>query len=333
MLTRLLRGARFLRALWHTHDASWSHAIADLGISSTLFGPGTKAGTILVKELDLEITRSRHQFIIERLRYLLALRDRADAAFSLNDEAELVVTMGQLRVIVRTRDNLGVLHEVFVEQVYNIRSADPCVVWDIGMNVGYASLYFATRSEVVAVYGYEPFQDTFAACLQNIALNPAAAAVITAVNAGVSDASTVVSREYSAQYQGRMSTLPERPSAVPRDTVMREEQVAVKGAVDVLTSIVEAHPGLDLYAKIDCEGSEYAILSALLDAGKLRCIKAFAIEWHDGDPGALTRQLTSAGFSSIETHHPAGRYGSIYAFRADEARARKESNGSGASAP
>jgi FkbM family methyltransferase len=332
MLTKLLWWARFLRALWHTHDASWSRVIANLGISPTLFRPGQEAGTILVRELNLVVTRSRHQFIIERLRYLLALRDRAGAAFSMNEGGELVVTMGQLRVIVRTRDNLGVLHEVFVEQIYNIRSAAPCVVWDIGMNVGYASLYFSMRPEVVAVYGYEPFPDTFAACLQNIALNPTAAAVITAVNAGVSDASTVVCREDSAQYQGRMSTLPERPSAVPRDTVMREEQVALEGATDILASIVEAHPGVDVYAKIDCEGSEYAILSSLLQARKLRSIKAFAIEWHDGDPGELTRQLTGAGFSSIEIHHPGGRYGSIYAFRADEARARKESDGSGASA-
>lgn len=319
MLTRLLWWARYLRALWHTRDNSWSMALADLGLSPILFERGPEPGTIVIKELNVVVTRSRHHFMLERLKYLLALRDFAGASFSFNQEGDLIVTMGDVRVIVRTRDNLGVLHEVFVEQVYNFKFTAPCVVWDIGMNVGYASLYFSTRPEVVAVYGYEPFADTHAAARRNIEMSSKAAAVVHTVNAGVSGADGAVRREYSAQYQGRMSTLPERPSSVPANTALQEEQVLLKDAAEALAGIVAAHPGIDVYAKVDCEGSEYDILSRLSRVNSLRSIKAFAIEWHDGKPGDMTQQLTDAGFASIETHHPGGRYGAIYAFRTERA--------------
>lgn len=63
--------------------------------------------------------------------------------------------------------------EVFSENIYNINFLPGTVVIDMGMNIGAASLYFAGQENVVRVYGFEPFPDTYHRACENIALNPA----------------------------------------------------------------------------------------------------------------------------------------------------------------
>ena len=66
-------------------------------------------------------------------------------------------------------------------------SAKNSIVIDIGMNVGIASLFFATLPHVEKVYAFEPFKAPYLRAMDNFKLNPALSAKIQAYNFGLSN--------------------------------------------------------------------------------------------------------------------------------------------------
>src|SRR5262245_2585138 len=105
-------------------------------------------------------------------RFVEPLRSSAGAAFSRSAEGDVIAEIEGLRVVVNAEEVLFILNAIFVEREYDVEFRYPAVVWDIGMNRGLASLYFARRENVVAIVGYEPFGPTYQLARDNFALNP-----------------------------------------------------------------------------------------------------------------------------------------------------------------
>jgi hypothetical protein len=61
-------------------------------------------------------------------------------------------------------------------------------------------------------------------------------------------------------------------------------QTGLKSAAQVFAKIIEDAKAkhLDIVAKIDCEGSEFAVFEALETAGLLSEVSVFMVEWHRG---------------------------------------------------
>ena len=73
--------------------------------------------------------------------------------------------------------------------------------------------------------------------------------------------------------------------------------IDVERASAALAEILAQPPAVRLLAKVDCEGSEYAILRDLASTGGLARFSAFVIEWHGRGPDELTAMLQAAGFA------------------------------------
>jgi FkbM family methyltransferase len=193
-------------------------------------------------------------------------------------DSDVVLNVRGVNLYARCLDDLRFIGEVYLRNTYNfICDGDACVI-DIGMNIGLASLFFATKSFVKEVHSYEPFKRTYDRALANISLNPSLSAKISPNNCGLADFDDM-----------RTVFIPDNDDDsgyLPIRGVKSGEQVqiSVRNAAPVLAPIVESaiSRGLKVIAKLDCEGSEFAIFDILESTGILGKISAFMVEWHKG---------------------------------------------------
>jgi FkbM family methyltransferase len=193
--------------------------------------------------------------------------------------SELILEIGSLTLQPRSAEDLFTLDEVFVRNTYAWTPPAPTVVLDIGMNVGFASLALASRPEVVAVYGYEPFAPTYALAMRNLAMNGSCASKIRPHNLGVAATDETRRLEYTADRRGSVGVF-SLPAASRPVSGLSSEPVELVRASAIVDKVKADFPNLPVAAKIDCEGAEYQIVAELAGAGRLQQLSALMIEWH-----------------------------------------------------
>jgi FkbM family methyltransferase len=224
-----------------------------------------------------------------------------------------VLTVEGVSMHARSRDDLNFIGEVFHQHAYNLKSDRPVAVVDVGMNIGLTSLMLATKSEVAEVHAFEPFVDTYQRAVANIGLNPGVASKIQAHNFGLSDKDWDGALAVNASDDsGSRSTI-----AVPNG---QQIHITLRSASETLGPIIEQAEarGLSVVVKLDCEGSEFAIVRSLAEAGLIGRISAFMVEWHamfaELDQNTLLAPLRAAGFLVFDQSPPVGN-GFFYAVR------------------
>jgi FkbM family methyltransferase len=220
-----------------------------------------------------------------------------------------------LRLKIRNREDFQILWEVLLRNTYNFCTSKEVCVVDIGMNAGFASLFFSRMSHVKLVYAFEPFRVPFNRALENFALNAELQPKIKAYNFGLGAAT----QELSVLYDEN-NTL--SGSVLGRDFGV-DTKISIRDASDVLRRIVhEVKPlGLDIVIKMDCEGSEFPIFETLDLHGLLPEVQMFMIEWHKWwSPGRTQQELISRllanGFNVFDHTDLFDPYaGALYAVR------------------
>ncbi|MFO0789228.1 MAG: FkbM family methyltransferase [Pirellulales bacterium] len=264
--------------------------------------------------LDCAVNPSSH-CLLDGYRDALALRTFAGATFKNGASGGLIVDVGDFQIYLRNAEELYILREILVEQVYEFSIPGPAVVWDIGMNVGIASLFFAHRKKC-PVYAYELSATTFKCALENLALNNVPTHEIRPYNLGIGAKDEEVQFVLDTKERGTTSKVPSRAHFGPS---LVQERGQLADCTTVLNQIIETADGREIVAKIDCEGSEYEIIDALCDAGLIRELSLLMIEWHPFVPGRkpqdIVTQLTDHGFSTVAPGSFNEKHGLIYATR------------------
>jgi FkbM family methyltransferase len=215
---------------------------------------------------------------------------------------------------VASLSNMAVLHEIFIQKIYDIELVGPeVVVIDIGMNVGVASHFFASMPNVKAVYGYEPFPETFQEALFNSALNPTLKNNLFLFNVGVSDRTCKKTITLFESGSLSASTIESNTSFTKKNG--EEVEVELMAAKDVLTTIIEKHPNTPLVLKIDCEGEEYAIFESLKNSNLMSNVTAILVEWHEKGINPIASFLIDQGFQFHHIPNKELNSGMVYAFK------------------
>jgi len=317
-MQKLLNVLRVIRAFYYLRSFHLAVKIGRYEVNPRIFHPDKKSGKISVTGFGIKLSREKHLFFLEGYRYAKSLKELVNAQFYVNEDENIIIELNGVRAIVQTAEDLYILNEIFVDEAYCFISDSPVVVWDIGMNIGLASLYFVSRKNAMVV-GYEPFKETYEQALRNFDLNPEISKGIRTFNYGVGNQYRKVTLDYCYEYKGDLGIwgIPERL----RDRVqnVRQREITIKNAPEIIDSIVSDYPRRDIIAKIDCEGSEYEIIAALSSAGKLNLIKVIMMEWHRDNhakgPTELTETLLKAGFV-VSSLSPNSQFtGMIYAVR------------------
>jgi FkbM family methyltransferase len=217
-------------------------------------------------------------------------------------------------------DSINALNEIFLEGLYYFQSRRSFVVMDIGMNVGVASLYFATLINSKKIYGYEPFRSTFDMALENFKLNPSISQKIIAHNYGLGDKTSDVEVPFSSPgFMGASTTssfIEEQQKILNLGT--RKALVHLKSISEELIKVLSENEGEALFVKIDCEGAEFEIVEHLKTNGLLEKISLAIIEWHFRDKFQIIHSLEDAGFLVFSQDREQGSpMGMIYAVNRD----------------
>lgn len=217
--------------------------------------------------------------------------------FDTNIDGDVISVFQNIKVQILTYEELYILNEVFFEGVYNFSFPKKCVIIDIGMNVGFSSLFFANMDNVQNVLSYEPVSYTYNQGLKNIDLNNKIKAKIIPHNFGIGSSTHYESFNYSEEWKGSVGI--RELDKFKKDSTKSLELIEVE-IKDISNVIADAKShGLPIVAKIDCEGAEYEIIKRLKDLNDLSSIDLYMMEWHDKGPSEISNIFQKAGYVTI----------------------------------
>lgn len=236
------------------------------------------------------------------------------------EKGQITVTVGSEDEFVNTIDTI--MYECYK---YHLCSSRKQVVFDVGMNIGDATLYFAVKPEVEAVYGFEPFKKTFDNALRNINRLDVAK-TIKVYNIGLSGREYVERLPYSSEMscgQSTLSNINNQAISMYQDWHllnngnMQYEQIEVKKSSDCIKGIMDNYSDVDYVLKLDCEGEEYSIFEDLSENGLIQQFSLIMLEWHYKSDKKLVEILKENKFSYISTQKSVNPdLGLIYAWKA-----------------
>jgi FkbM family methyltransferase len=217
--------------------------------------------------------------------------------FIFDKNRRVIAEFNKTRFFVTSIEELFILNEIFVEGRYNYFLSHDHLVIDIGMNVGFSSLLFASVSNVKKVIAYEPVMQTYEMGLENLNLNPTWQSKIESYNLGVGQNSRVEEFVFSIEWKGSVGL---RGLSESRLKSTKKPEIVKVNLIDVSQVIDHAKSfNLPIVVKIDCEGAEYEILERLESIDEIRSVEAFIIEWHEKGPQLIINILKKADMFTI----------------------------------
>lgn len=279
----------------------------------------TQNGNLYFFEKNLLITKEQQSafnynlFEICRLaqnKYLTSIQSALDSTI-----LNLNFNNTPIKIYCNSFDNLIIVNELFTDEIYEFSLNKKLICIDIGMNVGYSSLFYATRKDISKIYAYEPFKGTYENALDNINLNENLKPKIEPINKGWSDKTGDF--EFQSYEDGSVGA---STSFTAEFNIYGQTENKVKvhlvNASEELKRIIAIHPNEGIFVKMDCEGSEYEIFEILQKNNLLQFIDGFVIEWHYKGAKIITDILEKNNFSYFSTGRPDAPYiGFIYAFK------------------
>lgn len=209
---------------------------------------------------------------------------------------EIVAELESCKLHIKTFSDEAVFKEVFIDRGYSLEGLGDFSVIDIGMNVGFTSIFFAMQDEVKNVYGFEPFSRTYQDALENIRDCDAKDKIHT-FNCALSNQPGRMTVNYDLNDSESMSIVVDNKGEA-------SEEIAIEDAGEQLTQIIksEIENGRHVVCKMDCEGSEYAIFESLDKVGLIQKIDVFLLEWHILDDDTIADYLKKYGFIFIKDY-------------------------------
>jgi len=292
------------------------HELLKLGIS-TDNADILEDDNIRLKDFGFIVNHKTQRFIIDGVRIMYDLKNKCGAQFFLADNGDLTVHIEDLNCQIQTYEEFFILNELFVNGVYNIQINGDFHLIDIGMNVGFTSLYFAQQPNCVSVNGYEPFKPTYLQALNNIALNERLKHKINAHNYGLGNADETITVTYDPGLKGNMGIngIPDYLAGQSHNRI--SEQISIKNSSETLLPLIYAikEHGDSIVLKMDCEGSEYNIFKSFSATGILQHFSVIMMEWHVKGPDEITALLKEHGYQYVSFSPKDQGTGMIYAFK------------------
>jgi FkbM family methyltransferase len=189
-------------------------------------------------------------------------------------------------------ESWGIADQVWREKVYvkHFPILKSYRVLDVGAHFGFFSVFAGRQNADIKVVSYEPSQGSFEILRKNLDKN-LGSKNSSAFNFGLSDTrrESVFYKPAGHDASGTLFKENLGQNAVP----IIEERVQIEEA----NRIWEVFDAYD-FAKLDCEGAEFAILRCLGD--RITRLHYLVLEYHQ-DPREIIQLLSSKNFSIVET--------------------------------
>ncbi|MFT4848232.1 MAG: FkbM family methyltransferase [Marivirga sp.] len=245
-----------------------------------------------LKSVNIEFP-NKYLFLLRRYNDLVFLIWQRNSYFEVR-ETDLIYNTNNLKLSVKTAEELFIIKEVYFNQIYNIKLSKHFNLIDVGMNVGFTSLYFAHRDDVRKIYSYEPFGTTFQDAQRNFELNQSIQSKIQSQNIGLGLENEEIQVNYSKDLKGKNT------SKFNRDNLNKNfdsfTTIKIVNGRDEIEKITSSKSHENFVVKLDCEGAEFDIFRSFGENRFPDNIDAFMIEWHKNEPDALIEKLLNDNF-------------------------------------
>lgn len=300
LIKRIRKGLAYKLAKSRWHQLAIHHAFS-----------GYAKKSVFLPEINLTI--KEYTFIL-----LLEGYDNAKnivgygGHFEINGN-QLLLSIDGITLEIQTAEELFIVSEIFINKCYEFHLKGECAVIDIGMNVGIASLYFASMPSTTKVYGFEPFKPTYEQANVNFNLNSHLKGKIVPQNLGLGLNDEKLSVEYSAQHRGRVGI---HGSRLVKDHIENTnlEIMKIQSASTVLDKVRLEANVQQFVVKMDCEGAEFDIIKNLQLNDNLRFIQMLLMEWHEQEPLSIIETLLANEFKVFKMNY-SSIVGMIYAVK------------------
>jgi FkbM family methyltransferase len=268
---------------------------------------------LFLRPLDLLVPRNTFNFVIDSFPISRTFKDYGKVRFEIEKD-KLFVYWNDLKLNPTTAEEIFIIQEIYVSGTYNYQIPHPHIVIDVGMNVAFASLFFASHDKVTKVYSFEPFQPTYQQAQVNIQHNPKFAARIETSPFGLNDKHAVMEVNYTYESKGQVGI---HGTDLIRSEIRHQEKAKIEllSAEEALRKIFDRHPQDRFVLKVDCEGAEYGIFEVLQKARLLDQVDIIFIEWHERGPDPLIEILSTSNFKVFYQQASNKKVGMIYGAR------------------
>lgn len=187
-----------------------------------------------------------------------------------------------------TNNRFYTLNEIYARDGYSVPQLyqfKEFVVFDVGMNRGYAALKFANYDSCKAVYGFEINEETYNFALENLDLNPNLAQKIKAHKYGLSDEDGYIDIYCLPGSDGITTTELEftnlQSEWLKGKKQMKIKKAKIKEASTIISDIIQKdNINSNIVLKIDTEGSEHKIIDNLINNDVLNKVDLIIGENH-----------------------------------------------------
>ena len=207
-----------------------------------------------------------------------------------------------------------ICREVWYNEDYNINLQTECIVIDIGLNVGFATLFFADKAFVKKIYAFEPDKKVYDKAVYNIGLNENARDFIETYNVACSDCNK---KEFYVNHRDPLFISAGIRKIRTGDAANCETiQVECVDSAEILGKIIDNHLGKEkIVLKCDCEGAEYEIFYRLEESGYFNKIDVVVMEWHIGRREDIEKIFSRNNYIYFITTTPGRTFGKCYAIK------------------
>lgn len=215
----------------------------------------------------------------------------------------------RLKVLFVDKIQENIFWEIFYEDCYNFCSNDEMILIDIGLNAGFAALYFALKDNIKKIYGFEPDKRLYRQAEYNISINSRLKEKIQIFPYALSNEDKIERfvqiKEVSGGIRKLNKGIDEAESAF---------EVQCVDSLRIIKEIIDNNRGKKIIIKSDCEGAEYDILSRLEQGNILDNIHVILMEWHMGRRKELEEWLKRNGYNYV-IRNSTETFGLCYAYR------------------
>lgn len=220
------------------------------------------------------------------------------------DDGKWEILIGKTKILLQCMGDVDSFEEIYLYKCYNLLLNRPCIVIDVGMNIGIASMFFAGNPYVWKVYAYEPFPQTFNQAVENFTNNKHLSSKILPFNIGLDQTDGIRTCPYQYERNRGANTLECAEFKSGTEVILKNAGIELK-------TIIQENQGKELVLKIDCEGSEYGIFRALEENHLIEKFQYILMEWHVNEEVGITDQnrqwllklLINRGFVCLQSNY------------------------------
>ncbi len=263
--------------------------------------------------LGIMVDANKHDFLVKGKDMLQQLANKKGAVLNIDSNDVVTIKFQAFHFFINTWEEILILHEVFIEGMYNYNTSKDYLLIDVGMNVGITSIFHSNNSNCKEIVSFEPFAATIELAKKNFAMN-SSSSKITPVNTGLGYPARTLQINYSAEYKGSVGINGIADYVKEENDITDTAVLEIDDVDEQLRPILTENRQLQKVMKIDAEGVEYEIIERLAATGLLREIDFLMIEWHVKGPNALTEILLKQGFYLMSFNSLDKSIGMVYAF-------------------